>query len=453
VEDASLGRGGDRPPQDVRCILQVLRARRREQHPCQLGQQHGALVRLARPRQLLDHRPRPEDLKDAPDVLRRAIAAAPEGSILHAQLSAELEAMIKRPSDVPPPEPQPEAPPEPEPEDERESDPVLLVTPSAPPVPEPAPPPAPEPAAPAVPAQPGHELSEDDPRAWLEEAREARARGDEAGAERILIECLTTGLVEAGDELASMLEQSAARTADLVRVRRLQVDFQPGNRALLKALRSAALADHNPTFARAVDHVLRAFDPAAGPLPPPPLGCQVEHTGMLQLLARPTGDPLGDVVMHIWDAGAPLLARDLASYGITGTDRVSAGAPTTLSRLYEQAMRLLGTSTPLYARRPPERASRTSASLPAQGPPRGTVLLSQPLAALVTPFQTTLGAQTSFVRDPKIAIDEDYTRKIREYTTQPFFTSPPGRRPLQYAPRRRTTCSRINSRDRSTATG
>src|SRR5947209_71333 len=30
----------------------------------------------------------------------------------------------------------------------------------------------------------------------------------------------------------------------------------------------------------------------------------------------------------------------------------------------------------------------------------------------------------TFVRDPKIAVDEEYTRKIREYTTQPFFTSP-----------------------------
>src|SRR6266567_7385010 len=29
-----------------------------------------------------------------------------------------------------------------------------------------------------------------------------------------------------------------------------------------------------------------------------------------------------------------------------------------------------------------------------------------------------------FVRDPKIAIDEDYTKKIREYTTETFFSSP-----------------------------
>ena len=27
-------------------------------------------------------------------------------------------------------------------------------------------------------------------------------------------------------------------------------------------------------------------------------------------------------------------------------------------------------------------------------------------------------------RDPKQPIDEEYTRKIREYTTQPFFNSP-----------------------------
>src|SRR5690349_11303455 len=30
----------------------------------------------------------------------------------------------------------------------------------------------------------------------------------------------------------------------------------------------------------------------------------------------------------------------------------------------------------------------------------------------------------AFVRDPKVPIDEEYTRKIREYTTAPYFTSP-----------------------------
>src|SRR3954451_24140842 len=42
-------------------------------------------------------------------------------------------------------------------------------------------------------------------------------------------------------------------------------------------------------------------------------------------------------------------------------------------------------------------------------------------------LQSPLAAQQpgqSFVRDPKIAIDEDYTKKIKEYTTEPFFGSP-----------------------------
>src|SRR5215470_8585584 len=49
-----------------------------------------------------------------------------------------------------------------------------------------------------------------------------------------------------------------------------------------------------------------------------------------------------------------------------------------------------------------------------------SALLAGILAALVS----TVVAQSTFVRDPKIAIDEDYTKKIKEYTTQPFFTSP-----------------------------
>src|SRR5215212_9958267 len=41
-------------------------------------------------------------------------------------------------------------------------------------------------------------------------------------------------------------------------------------------------------------------------------------------------------------------------------------------------------------------------------------------------LQSPLAAQQAqpFVRDPNIAIDVDYTAKIKEYTTQPFFTSP-----------------------------
>jgi Zinc carboxypeptidase len=51
-------------------------------------------------------------------------------------------------------------------------------------------------------------------------------------------------------------------------------------------------------------------------------------------------------------------------------------------------------------------------------------------SSLAAVFVCTLAAVVSaqqaptFVRDPKIAIDDDYTKKIKEYTTQPFFGSP-----------------------------
>src|SRR5881409_2983022 len=45
------------------------------------------------------------------------------------------------------------------------------------------------------------------------------------------------------------------------------------------------------------------------------------------------------------------------------------------------------------------------------------------VAAIV--LQSSMAAQTqTFVRDPKVAIDEEYTKKIREYTTETFFSSP-----------------------------
>src|SRR5260370_28644916 len=58
------------------------------------------------------------------------------------------------------------------------------------------------------------------------------------------------------------------------------------------------------------------------------------------------------------------------------------------------------------------------------------------LAALAALFQPTMAAQQrntsapptpytqTFVRDPKIPIDQAYTDKIKEYTTEPFFSSP-----------------------------
>jgi len=55
--------------------------------------------------------------------------------------------------------------------------------------------------------------------------------------------------------------------------------------------------------------------------------------------------------------------------------------------------------------------------------PARRVLLGAGLASVLATSAIAQQPQT-FVRDPKIAVDEDYTKKIKEYTTQSFFTSP-----------------------------
>jgi hypothetical protein len=87
--------------------------------------------------------------------------------------------------------------------------------------------------------------------------------------------------------------------------------------------------------------VLRAFDPGAGPLPPPPLTAQPEQTGILALLTRPSSDASGEALALLWEGSMQLFVRDAASYGITGVERVVPGPTSAIARLYELAMRAL----------------------------------------------------------------------------------------------------------------
>ena len=52
-------------------------------------------------------------------------------------------------------------------------------------------------------------------------------------------------------------------------------------------------------------------------------------------------------------------------------------------------------------------------------------ILQSPLAAQKANAPASpMTPSQPFVRDPKIPIDEEYTKKIKEYTTEPFFGSP-----------------------------
>jgi len=295
----------------------------------------------------------------AAEIFREAIAAAPEDTMLHAQLEAELGALAMRGD-----EPLTKEPSEPK---------MVLDQPTT----------LGQLASSIAEAPPGPERTRT--RAHL--ARAHLAKGDVALGESLLLECLAEGDVEAGEQLAQLLERDASRTSDLLRVRRLQVDHAPGDVRLLRGLRNAALQDRNNEQALAIDHVLRAFDAGAGPLPPPPLSAQVEHPGMLQLLARPAFDTIGEALALVWDGASAVLARDPASYALTGVERVTPGPQTPLARLYELASRLFGTpNVPLYARRrtmnsnPPSREMNPLATTPALA---GGVALLPQLSAMI----------------------------------------------------------------------
>jgi tetratricopeptide (TPR) repeat protein len=172
-------------------------------------------------------------------------------------------------------------------------------------------------------------------------ARATLAHGDLAAAEPLLWEALGAGSVEAGDALADLLARSRDRTHDIVRVRAQQASIEPGDIGRLQALRAAALADDDVVYGRAIEHLLRAFDPGARPLEPPPLATQMEHPGILALLTRPSLDPAGEALAGLWEGASQLFVRDPASYGITGVERVVPGPTSAISRLYEAAIRLL----------------------------------------------------------------------------------------------------------------
>jgi Tfp pilus assembly protein PilF len=225
---------------------------------------------------------------------------------------------------------------------------------------------APPRAADSAPVERSHERSEaphpdplvSTPRDMTARSALARAhldRGSFDAAERCLSEGLASGEMGSGDMLASLLEEAPERTSDLVRVRRQLVELAPGDLRRLEDLRRAALADKNIVYARALEHVGRAFDPGAGPLPPPALGAQNEQPGLLALLTRASSDHVAQALACVWEEAPGLFATDAAILALEGAERVQAGGSSPIARLYEAAMRLLDIRpVPLFVRRKAE---------------------------------------------------------------------------------------------------
>jgi tetratricopeptide (TPR) repeat protein len=203
-------------------------------------------------------------------------------------------------------------------------------------------------------------------------ARSSVAHGDLRSSESLLWEELQAGGTAAGDRLADVLEASHDRTRDLVRVRYRQVSIEPGDIRRLELLHHAALADGDIPHARAVQHVMRAFDLVDGPVPPPPLGVQPEQPGVFALLTRPSSSASGEALALLWDEAKQLFARDPDSYGVRDIERVVPSPASTIARIYQAAIRVLDTPRiPLFFR-------------PATGDPSAKVVVTAQPSVLLT---------------------------------------------------------------------
>ena len=293
---------------------------------------------------------------EAEGAFERAMEAAPAGSVLESQLLAEREAR-----GGPPPVDAPDSSADAEGARAR-PEPRFATPPPA--LPAEAVVAQAEPGPPSVDFQgleagiAGAHGTRERSHARLRLAEAHLARGAVGAAELCLNEGLAEGGLDEGVKLTSLLERYPERAAELVRVRRRMTEVAPGDLSLLEGLRAAAALDRNAVYARAVEHVARAFDPGAGPLPPPPLAAQTEHPGLLHILTRAAGDRASLALALVWEGAHLLLTREPAAYGLTGAERVAAGAPSPLGRTYDVALRLLDVPRiPLFVRK----ASATSA--------------------------------------------------------------------------------------------
>jgi hypothetical protein len=237
------------------------------------------------------------------------------------------------------------------------SSPIAAAAPAAPPAVDGAP--APAAPAPAGASQPATaratapSVRPPDPHAArVVEARAKIAAGSREEGEKLLADALRDGSIDAADALDELLSTDPARAPALLKVRRQAVELRPGDMKRLASLRDAARLDQNPNYVRAIEHVLRAFDPSQGIVPPPPLSVQNTQPGMLTLLTRHSRETAGEAFGVVWEGATGMFAKPPTAYRMTGLERVAPGPMWALSRLYEVALRLLDTPRfALYQRR------------------------------------------------------------------------------------------------------
>ncbi len=165
--------------------------------------------------------------------------------------------------------------------------------------------------------------------------------GDAEPDELALRRELLAGSFEAGEQLIGLYTaDAAARSRDILAVRRQQAAIRTGDLISLARLHEAAALDGNAPFANAVEHVLGVLDSSGG-LPPPPLSAQRDAPALVSsLLFRQVDSLVNEALAIVWETG--LYRRDAASYGLTGVERVQPNAATPLGEIFANLLRLFG---------------------------------------------------------------------------------------------------------------
>jgi hypothetical protein len=165
-----------------------------------------------------------------------------------------------------------------------------------------------------------------------------------------LFDAFHGGSFDAGERLVDLFGDAPERTRDVLAIRRHQASLLPGDRGVLQKLHKAAIAERDAVYAHAIEHVLRAFDPADGPVPPPPLSAQRElPEGFAPVLLRGLSLPICEALGIACETG--LFKKDMSFYGLSGLERVQPNAPTLIGETYGRIVRLFGYRTGLFHRR------------------------------------------------------------------------------------------------------
>ncbi|WP_437967281.1 hypothetical protein WMF04_48350 [Sorangium sp. So ce260] len=203
----------------------------------------------------------------------------------------------------------------------------------------------------------------------------------ESFEEAALFRELAAGSYEAGERLMKLFAPRDDRSREALAVRRMQAHLRLGDHGTLERLQAAAIADKNMTYARAIEHVLRAFEGdepsdrrGEGAVSPPHLAAQRDAPELVSaLLFRDLESPVNEALALVWETG--LYRRDASQSGLVASERVQPTSPTLLGELYGVVAGHLGLlRTALFHQRAPS---------PAPSSPEGQVVRVNPPAVLL----------------------------------------------------------------------